>query len=256
MAATAQAELEAALGYNFREADLLSRALTHSSFLADAAPAQEAAAGAAEPAADNEELEFLGDAVLSLLVSEHLVRAFPGWSEGRLSKTRARLVNAASLHAAARRLHLGEYLRLGRGEEKTGGREKPALLADAYEAILAAIYLDGGLEAAREFVRRTLLERGAAGLAEEADLGDAKSALQELLQRSGQAPAEYRVLHESGPQHRKEFVVEVLIEGRRVAQAGGTSKKQAEKAAARVALEQLQRGVVRLRSPQAEGSKR
>ena len=111
-----------------------------------------------DPTESNEKLEFLGDAVLELLVSEELVRAFPDWSEGQLSKSRARLVNATALSLAAQRLGLGQHLRLGRGEEKTGGRLKPALLADAYEAVIAAIYLDGGLDAARGFVRRSLVE--------------------------------------------------------------------------------------------------
>src|SRR4029077_12527112 len=127
-------ELGQTIGHRFRQQELLERALTHRS----AAP-EEATTGIR---ADNEQLEYLGDAVLGMLVSEYLVGTFPGWSEGQLSKSRARLVNAASLCAAARRLNLGNYLRLGKGEEKTGGREKPALLADAFEALVAAIYLD------------------------------------------------------------------------------------------------------------------
>src|SRR5262249_38732203 len=144
------ASLEAALGHRFGEPGWLERALTHSS-------SRQEALGE-KGAEDNEKLEFLGDAILGALVSEHLVREFPNWSEGQLSKSRARLVSATSLHAAARRLRLGRYLRLGKGEEKTGGREKPAVLADAYEAVVAAIYLDGGLDAAREFVRSSLLD--------------------------------------------------------------------------------------------------
>ncbi len=235
MVETEQAELEAALGYHFRNPERLLRALTHSSLPAEAAGAR---SSLLESPADNEQLEFLGDAVLGLLVGEYLVAAYPHWSEGQLSKSRARLVNATSLCDAARRLRLGGYLRLGRGEEKTGGREKPALLADAYEAILAAVYLDGGLEAAREFVRHSLL-REAAGFADDSDAADAKSALQELLQHSGRAPAEYRVVSESGPDHRKEFVVEVAVAGRALASAAGVSKKEAEKAAAHRALQAL-----------------
>jgi ribonuclease-3 len=235
MVETEQAELEAALGYHFRNPERLLRALTHSSLPAEAPGAR---GSLLESPADNEQLEFLGDAVLGLLVGEYLVAAYPHWSEGQLSKSRARLVNANSLCDAARRLRLGGYLRLGRGEEKTGGREKPALLADAYEAILAAVYLDGGLEAAREFVRRSLL-REAAGFADDSDAADAKSALQELLQRSGRAPAEYRVVSESGPHHRKEFIVEVAVAGRALASAGGVSKKEAEKGAAHRALQAL-----------------
>jgi ribonuclease-3 len=143
-------ELEQAIGYRFRQPNLLERALTHRSAVPEDA--------ATRIRSDNEQLEYLGDAVLGMLVSEYLTSAFEEWSEGQLSKSRARLVNAASLYAAARRLALGNYLRLGKGEEKTGGREKPALLADAFEALVAAIYLDGGLPAAREFVKSALLD--------------------------------------------------------------------------------------------------
>ena len=145
-------QVDQALGYTFGDAALAERALSHRSAVADS-----------KAVADNEQLEYLGDAVLGMIVSEYLVRTFPHWSEGQLSKSRARLVNAASLCAAARRLGLGEHMLLGRGEEKTGGREKPALLADAFEAVLAAIYLDGGLEAARGFVHRALLQDGGRG---------------------------------------------------------------------------------------------
>ena len=144
------AELESVLGHLFRDPRWLFQALMHSSRLPERLPE--------EPAESNENLEFLGDAVLELVVSEELVREFPGWSEGQLSKSRARLVNATAISISAQRLGLGNYLRLGRGEEKTGGRTKPALLADAYEALIAAIYLDGGLEPARGFVKRTLVE--------------------------------------------------------------------------------------------------
>src|ERR1051325_2560536 len=142
-------DLEDLIGHRFRLPALAERALTHRSAIADRGGHLPDAI-AAPP--HNEQLEYLGDAVLEMIVSENLVRAFPHWSEGQLSKSRARLVNAASLSAAARRLGLGEYLRLGRGEEKTGGREKAALLGDAFEAIVAAIYLDAGLETARAFV--------------------------------------------------------------------------------------------------------
>jgi ribonuclease-3 len=138
-------ELEQAIGYRFLQPNLLERALTHRSAVPEDATTR--------IRSDNEQLEYLGDAVLGMLVSEYLTSTFQEWSEGQLSKSRARLVNAASLYAAARRLALGNYLRLGKGEEKTGGREKPALLADAFEAIVAAIYLDGGLPAARDFVK-------------------------------------------------------------------------------------------------------
>jgi|SRR5665213_1218617 len=224
-------DLEHALGYRFRERALAERALTHSSAAANA--------GAEEFSHNNEQLEYLGDAVLEMLVSDYLFRAFPSWSEGQLSKSRARLVNAVSLSSAARRLDLGRHLRLGRGEEKTGGREKPALLGDAFEALVAAIYLDAGLDPAREFVTRTLID----GVIEaQGDLGrsDHKSALQELLQARGLPPARYEVVRESGPDHRKIFCVKVSVPEIVSAEGAGTSKKEAEQLAAQQALEQLQ----------------
>src|SRR5579864_58352 len=174
MAASEIAELESVLGHQFRDPRWLVQALIHSSRIPERNPD--------DPTESNEKLEFLGDAVLELVVSEELVRAFPNWSEGQLSKSRARLVNATALSLAAQRLGLGNHLRLGRGEEKTGGRSKPALLADAYEAIVAAIYLDAGLDAARGFVLRTLSEGAMFVEAERLGRTDHKSALQELLQ--------------------------------------------------------------------------
>ena len=187
MLALGLAELQLTLGHRFAEPALLERALTHRSvaghILVDRLSSGDRS-GRQVPA-DNEQLEYLGDAVLGMLVSEYLVRAFPDWTEGQLSKGRARLVNASSLCKAAKRLGVGEYLRLGRGEEKTGGREKPTLLADAFEALVAAIYLDGGLVAAREFIARALLEMAIATEGSDLELSDHKSALQELLQARG-----------------------------------------------------------------------
>jgi ribonuclease III len=231
MAFTEIAELESLLDYPFRDSRLLLQALMHSSRIPERA--------AEEPAESNEKLEFLGDAVLELVVSEELVREFPEWSEGQLSKSRARLVNATAISLSAQRLGLGKYLRLGRGEEKTGGRTKPALLADAYEALIAAIYLDGGLEAARGFVRRTLVEGAIACEAERMGHTDHKSALQEFLQSRGMAPGAYRVIAESGPDHQKMFRVEVRIEGQTPAIGSGKTKKEAEQSAAIAALIQL-----------------
>src|SRR6202050_3696661 len=150
-------QLEERLGYRFAKPDLLERALTHSSAIPELRASHAAESTPGLRPQDNEQLEFLGDAVLDMLASEHLLAAFPEWSEGQLSKSRARMVNARALELAARRLHLGEFLRLGRGEEKTGGRDKPALLADAFEAVIAAIYLDSGLEEAREVLKRALV---------------------------------------------------------------------------------------------------
>jgi ribonuclease-3 len=227
------------LGYEVRDRTLLVRALTHSS----AVPELRAARGeeisfAGSEVQDNERLEFLGDAVLELLTSEHLLLNYPEWSEGQLSKSRARIVNAHSLEISARRLCLGDHLRLGRGEEKTGGREKPALLADAFEAVVAAIYLDGGLSPARQLLARTVflqaLETG-----ENISESDRKSALQEFLQGRGDQPAEYKLAGESGPDHQKTFRVEVWVKGERMASAEGSTKKEAEQKAARSTLEKL-----------------
>ena len=231
MAFTEIAELESLLGHQFRDPRWLHQALMHSSRIPERA--------VEEPAESNEKLEFLGDAVLELVVSEELIREFPDWSEGQLSKSRARLVNATAISLSAQRLGLGKYLRLGRGEEKTGGRTKPALLADAYEALIAAIYLDGGLEAARGFVRRSLVEGAIAVEAERLGHTDHKSALQEFLQSRGMAPGAYHVIAESGPDHQKTFRVEVRIAGQVTAIGSGRTKKEAEQSAAIAALIQL-----------------
>ena len=170
-------------------------------------------------------------------------QAIADWTEGQLSKSRSRLVNGHSLEIAARKLGIGEYLRLGRGEEKTGGREKPALLADAFEAVVAAIYLDGGLDAARELVYKTVLPLALEDRLSIAD-SDRKSALQEYLQGRGELPAEYRLAGESGPDHQKRFLVEVWIKGQRMASAEGSTKKEAEQKAARSTLEKIDSSVV------------
>jgi ribonuclease III len=236
----ADTALEERLGHKFSDRELLDKALTHSS----AIPELRGAAGDAPEGthrSDNERLEFLGDAVLELLASEYLLAAFPEWSEGQLSKSRARIVNAGSLEAAARRLRLGEHLRLGRGEEKTGGREKQTLLADAFEAVVAAVYLDAGLGAARELLQRVLFEQALEERGERIAESDRKSALQEFLQGRGQPPAEYRLAGESGPDHQKTFQIEVWVNGGCLARGVGSTKKEAEQQAARSALEHLER---------------
>jgi len=222
-----RAELEAILSYHFEHPDRLERALTHRSHRQDTG------------VIDNERLEFLGDRVLGLVASERLFLLFPHWEAGKLSKGLARLVSSASIHAAAARLNLGRYLRLGPGEEKTGGREKKRLLADAYEAVLGAIYIDSGLQAAADFVQRTLLEPALAGEVEGLERPDHKSALQEWLQQRGLGVVSYRLRSESGPEHEKTFDVEVWHDGRKLSAASGRSKKEAEQAAARFALEAL-----------------
>lgn len=219
-----RAELETTLGYRFHHTARLERALTHRSL-------RQSGGGV-----DNERLEFLGDRVLGLVASEQLLASFPQWDAGSLSKGLARLVSASSIHAAAQRLHLGPHLRLGPGEEKTGGREKKRLLADAYEAIIGAIYLDGGLAPAAAFLHRSLLDPALDGEVEGLERPDHKSALQEWLQQRGLGVAEYRLRNASGPEHQKTFEVEVWHKGERLSASEGRSKKEAEQAAARIAL--------------------
>ncbi|HKF25778.1 MAG TPA: ribonuclease III [Candidatus Acidoferrum sp.] len=233
-------ELQGRLGYRFNNRQLLVTALTHSSAIPELRTAAEALGGDPAVVQDNERLEFLGDAVLDLLASEYLLENFPSWSEGQLSRSRAYLVNAQALEIAARKLGIGEFLRLGRGEEKTGGREKAAIIADSLEAIVAAIYLDAGLGEARRVLHRVLfesaLELGGVRIAE----SDRKSALQEFLQGKGRPPAEYRLAGETGPDHQKLFYVEVWSQGEFLASGQGNTKKEAEQKAARLALERLQ----------------
>jgi ribonuclease III len=224
------AALERAVAYRFRDRGILEHAMTHTS------RANEDVSGGV---VDNESLEFLGDAVLGFLVADILFREFPAWDEGAKSKTKAALVSTATLARQAERLRLGDHLLLGRGEEKTGGRRKQALLADGYEALIAAIYLDGGVEQVRAFVAREfapLVEdvrrHGLAGL-------DHKSTLQELLQSRERGLPEYRLAAELGPDHRKTFEVEVVVNGEAIARGSGPSKKDAEQEAARLAIEKL-----------------
>jgi ribonuclease III len=241
MTSNTDEQFEDRLGRKFKNPELLQRALTHSSAIPDLRAADAKGLALAQ---DNEQLEFLGDAVLNLLASEYLLEKFPQWSEGQLSKSRARLVNAQALESAARRINLGEHLRLGRGEEKTNGREKPALLADAFEAVIAAIYLDGGLAAARETLRNALFDSALEERGSTLFETDRKSALQEFLQGRGKPPAEYRLASESGPDHRKTFEVEVWVNGSCMASGQGSTKKEAEQRAARTALERLEQTAV------------
>jgi ribonuclease III len=224
------AELESRLGYRFRDKGLLEQALTHRSH------AQEDDSGAAD---DNESLEFLGDAVLGFVVADLIYREFPDYDEGQKSKIKAALVSKPALARIGARLALGDALILGRGEEKTGGRQKEALIADTCEALIAALYLDGGIEAARGFVTdqvQALIERAREPALLTAFTGDYKSALQEWLQSRGAPPPEYRLAGEAGPAHRKQFAVELWAEGRCVTGAEGRTKKEAEQRAARQAL--------------------
>jgi len=223
-------DLQRRIGYRFRDRGLLEHALTHKS---------RAAEDASGGVADNESLEFLGDAVLGLVVADFLFRQFPEYDEGQKSKVKASVVSTASLARHAEQMGLGGHLLLGRGEEKTGGRFKQALLADAYEALIAAIYLDGGIEAATAFLQRELREAIDLGASQTIVGQDYKSALQERLQALGRPLPEYRLAGAAGPDHRKVFSVEVVVNGEVLGVASGKAKKEAEQEAARLALDKL-----------------
>lgn len=239
---TGRSELEHALGHAFASPDLLLRALTHRSL------ALETAQRHGGETADNERLEFLGDAVLGLAVAEALFAAHPEWSEGELTRVRAQLVSRQHLAAVAAGLGLGNHLRLSRGEEHGGLRHKATVLSNAVEAVIGALFLDGGLNPVRSFVGQHVMGEAAEMLAEEirsgAALGNYKSALQEHLQAMGAGIPVYRVRRESGPDHRKRFLVEVRLKsagepGAAMARGMGSTKKRAEQDAARRALEKL-----------------
>ncbi|MGH9409631.1 MAG: ribonuclease III [Vicinamibacterales bacterium] len=227
------APLERRIGYRFRDRGLLEHALTHRSRV------HEDASGGVF---DNESLEFLGDAVLGFVIADTLFREFPGHNEGQKSKLRASLVSSVSLARLGERLDLGDFLILGRGEEKTGGRHKHAIIADCYEALIAAVYIDGGIDAVQTFIQHefaALIEEARRAGADASFTEDWKSALQEWLQSRGRGLPVYRLAGEIGPDHRKRFVVEVLVEGEVLATADGRSKKEAAQAAAKSALERL-----------------
>jgi ribonuclease-3 len=227
--------LERRVGYRFRDRGLLEHALTHRSRV------HEDASGGVF---DNESMEFLGDSVLGFVIADLLFRQFPQHNEGQKSKLRASIVSAASLARLGEKIDLGAFLILGRGEEKTGGRLKHALIADCYEALIAAIYLDGGIEAARGFIERQfadlIVEARRSG-ADAAFTEDYKSALQEWLQSHDRGLPSYRLAAEIGPAHRRRFDVEVLVDGEPIARAEGKTKKEAAQAAAKQALEIVSR---------------
>jgi ribonuclease-3 len=223
-------DLENLLGYSFKNQQLLSQALTHRSYVNEHEE---------QLLRNNESLEFLGDSVLGFLISSRIFHHYPELTEGELSKIKAYLVSAANLVKLAEGIHLGDFIRLSRGEEKTGGRSKRAILVDAYEAIIGAIYLDSGVDAASDFVGRQIEM-----FLEDLDIrqltyGDFKSALQEQLHDLGRSEPVYRVVNELGPDHRKTFVIQVEVEGEVIAEASGGTKKEAQQAAARLALESL-----------------
>ena len=218
--------LEEKLGYTFQSPELLENALTHSSCANESRGKLQS----------NERLEFLGDSILGMVVADHLYRNHPDLPEGELTRTRSALVCEESLVEVAQALGLGEYLKLGKGEEAGGGRHRPSLPADAVEAVLAAVYLDGGIGSARKIIQKFVLSREVAGLTKPRDY---KTALQELVQReSGQVLA-YQLVGEEGPDHDKRFFVEVDLNGTPVGSGQGRSKKEAEQMAAKAAIGKL-----------------
>lgn len=219
-------ELERELGYEFQDPALLENALTHSSYANE---------NRGRSLGSNERLEFLGDSVLGMVVADYLYRAHPDLPEGDLTRTRAALVCEGSLVEVARALGLGSYLKLGRGEDAGGGRARPSIQADAVEAVLAAVYLDGGIGSARKIIRRFILDREQ----EKGASRDYKTALQELVQRESGQVLQYRLTGSSGPDHAKVFSVEVDLNGRSVGRGEGHSKKEAEQNAAKAAVAAL-----------------
>lgn len=217
--------IEELIGYKFKNKKLLINALSHSSYANETK----------NPGGSNERLEFLGDSVLSVVVSEYIYKQLNSVAEGDLTKLRASLVCEKSLHSFAQRIHLGEYILLGKGEENTGGRERPSILADAFEAVIAAVYLDGGIEAARKHILNfipTDLVHGA-----KMAFGDFKTVLQEVVQKNPEEKVEYVLIGEEGPDHNKRFVVEVMLNSQVIGKGKGRSKKDAEQLAAKEALE-------------------
>lgn len=220
-------ELEAAIGYQFHNITLLQNALAHSSYANERWH---------DPLKSNERLEFLGDSVLGMLVAEHLYHHFPNRPEGELSRMRADMVCEQTLAAIAVKIGLGQHLLLGKGEEQGNGRNRNSILADAVESVIAACYLDGGMDAARQFIDRFVLVNVPMQRMHNADY---KTALQEMVQRQKNQVLRYALVGESGPDHDKQFVVELTLNDVVVGTGIGSSKKRAEQAAARAAMEKL-----------------
>ena len=221
--------LQENLGYRFRDESLLRGALYHSSYANEHRN---------ENIVSNERLEFLGDAVLGFVSAEFLYSRFPNAPEGELTRIRAALVREESLFEVAQALQLGECLMLGKGEESGGGRQRPSILADCTEAVFAAVYLDGGMDCARDLIHRVLLSKGDIEVAE-SRRRDYKTELQELVQRKPHQVLRYELVGQSGPDHAKVFTVAVLLNGDPIGEGSGHSKKEAEQASARAALEKL-----------------
>jgi len=222
--------LEERLGHSFRNRALLETAVTHSSYANE---------NRASGIVCNERLEFLGDSVLGVTVADFLYRHFPDMPEGRMTRLRAELVCEQSLHRVALELHLGDYLRLGKGEEHNGGRERASILSDAVEAVIAAMYLDAGMETAAGFIHRCLLDD--VRTIETPSFSDYKTALQELVQRQSGQVLSYELVGEEGPDHAKTFRMQVRLNGEPVGLGTGRTKKEAEQTAAASALEALRK---------------
>ena len=220
-------DLEARLGYKFSNISLLLGALSHSSYANEHYH---------DGLKSNERLEFLGDSILGMVVAEYLYRNFPDRPEGELTRMRADMVCETALAAIARTLNLGSHLLLGKGEEAFGGRERPSILADAVESVIAASYLDGGMDAARGIINRFVLSDVPVTRMHNVDY---KTTLQERVQQKKNQVLSYRPLGEQGPDHHKEFMVEVLLNGKVAGTGSGTSKKRAEQAAAKAAMQAL-----------------
>ena len=216
-------QLETIIGYKFKNPELLEIALTHTSYANESRT----------PVKHNERLEFLGDSVLQIVSADYLFHAYADRPEGDLTRIRASLVSESALFQFAQEIDLGEYLRLGRGEERCGGRTRPSVVSDAFEAVIAALYLDGGMEAARNFILPFITEGKTAE-------DDYKTRLQEVVQQDPSAVLKYEVTGETGPDHNKQFTVCVWRNGELLAEGRGRSKKAAEQHAARTALEKLQ----------------
>ncbi|MBE6948274.1 MAG: ribonuclease III [Ruminococcaceae bacterium] len=219
-------ELEKKLNYSFKDIGLLNTALSHSSYANENKKLGEVC---------NERLEFLGDSILGVVTADYLYKNFPDMPEGQMTKTRSELVCEPSLHGVAQELNLGKYLRLGKGEEMGGGRTRPSIMADAVEAILAAVYLDGGIEEAAKIIKRFILVNVESGVKNH----DYKTTLQEFVQKKNDQVLKYEMVDATGPDHAKTFVFRVLLNGEEIGEGVGRTKKEAEQNAARQALKEL-----------------
>ena len=230
-------ELQKIIGYTFKNAEFILNAVTHSSYINEGILRKDALSEI-QSGSNNERLEFLGDAVLELVMSEHIYKTYPELTEGEMTKLRASIVCEPTLSKAARKLDLGSCIRMGRGEEQTGGRERGSILADCFESIAGAIFVDGGFDSAKSFILKTMdefiLERRKNFM-----LADHKTVLQEIIQRDSKEPLEYTVIAEEGPAHQRIFVVELCHSGRKLSTGRGKSKKEAEQHCAKQAIQVL-----------------